>query len=231
MKILRLPLLAAAAVLGFGTAAQAALVVNATVGGAPTGVSYVNFDNLPLGSAGGASGGIGVSFTGTGQTVVGSASGLYAAPFISNSNGVPFGDPTVSGPDTTRYLTSGIGSVTLTMPGSEEYLGLLWGSVDTFNTLTFYNGATVVGTLTGSDVTASANGNQGAMGTFYVNVTSSLPFTSVVASASSYSFELDNVSYNPTAPNSPVPEPITLSLLGLGLIGMGFMRRGHSAAT
>ena len=33
--------------------ANASLIVNALVGGAPTGASYANFDNLALGSAGG----------------------------------------------------------------------------------------------------------------------------------------------------------------------------------
>ena len=44
----------------------------------------------------------------------------------------------INGPDTTTYLTTGIGSVTLTLPGPEKYFGLLWGSVDTYNTLSFY---------------------------------------------------------------------------------------------
>ena len=78
------------------------------------GVSYVNFDNIPLWNGGGTSGGIGVTFTGTGQAVQGASSGVYAAPFLSNSNGVLFGDPTVAGPDATTYLTTGTGSVTTT---------------------------------------------------------------------------------------------------------------------
>ncbi len=144
--------------------AQADLSWTALVGGAPTGVNYVNFDNpvtLPLGSAGGTSGGVGVSFTPDGQAVQGSVSGLYAAPYVSNNNGVPFGDPN-NGPDTTTFLTTGLGSVKLTFPGLEQYIGLLWGSVDTYNTLSLYDASnTLVGTLTGSQVTASANGDQG----------------------------------------------------------------------
>ena len=115
--------------------ARASFTIDALVGGAPTGVSYVNFDNLPLGPCAGTSGGIGVSYSGTGQAVQGSSSGVYAAPFLSNSNGALFGDPTVSGPDATTYLTTGIGSVSLSLPGPEKYLGLLWGSVDSYNSL------------------------------------------------------------------------------------------------
>ncbi len=202
--------------------AQAALVVNALVGGAPTGVNYVNFDNLPLGSAAGTSGGVSVSFNPDGQVVQGASAGTYAAPFISNSNGLLFGDPTVSGADTTKYLSTGLGSVSLVFPVLETYLGLLWGSVDDYNSLSFYNGATLVGALTGLDVTASADGDQGVNGTYYVNILSTLAFDRVVASSTGYAFEFDNVAYNPT---NPVPEPISLGLLGLGVIGLGLMRR------
>jgi hypothetical protein len=203
-------------------AAHAALTVTGLVGGVPTGVSFANFNNLPLGAGGGTSGGVGVSFVPDGQAVTGAAGGLYAAPFISNTNGLLFGDPTVSGADTTRYLSTGVGSVTLAFPGQEHYMGLLWGSVDNYNTLSFYDGATLVGSITGTDVTAAANGDQGANGTFYVNIISPVSFDRVVASSSQYAFEFDNVAFNPT---NPVPEPISLGLFGLGLMGLGLARR------
>src|SRR4051812_10128281 len=71
----------------------------------------------------------------------------------------------INGPDATPYLSTGTSSVTLTLPGQEKYVGLLWGSVDGYNTLRLYNRSTLVGTITGSDATSSANGNQGALGT------------------------------------------------------------------
>ena len=194
--------------------ARAGLIVNASVGGAPTGVNYSNFDSLPPGGAGGSSNGIGVSFTGSGQAVQGSSSDLYAAPYLSNGNGTLFGDPT-NGPDATTYLSTGIGTVTLTMPGQEKYLGLLWGSVDSYNSLTFYDGSTVVGTVTGTDVTAGASGDQGVNGTYYVNITSSQSFDRVVASSTQYAFEFDNVAYN----SSAVPEPSSFVLALAGMAG------------
>ena len=201
---------------GMSPAARAGgLTVSASVGGAPTGVSYANFDNLPLGAAGGVSDGISVSFTGDGQAVQGSQSGVYAAPYLSNGNGTLFGDPN-DGPDATTFLTTGIGSVTLTMPGEETYLGLLWGSVDAYNTLSFYDGSTLIGSVTGTDVTSNADGDQGQFGTFYVNINSTVSFDRVVATSSSYAFEFDNVAYN----LSSVPEPSSFILALGGAIGV-----------
>jgi hypothetical protein len=197
--------------------------ISVSVGDVPTGVNYANFDNLPLGGAGGTSGGITVSFGGDGQAVQGSLSGVNAAPFLSNGSGKMFNDPN-DGPDTTTYLTTGIGSVTLSLPGEEKYVGLLWGSVDTYNTLSLYDGSTLVGTITGSDVTSNANGDQGASGTFYVNINSTTSFDKIVATSTSYAFEFDNVAFSPNA--VPEPSSIVLGLIGgIGVFSYRLMRR------
>ncbi len=210
--------------IGINPVAQAGLTISASVGGAPpAGVNYANFDLLAPGNGGGVSGGITVSFTSDGQTVNGSQTDVYAAPYLSNGNGTLFGNP-VDGPDTTNYLTTGVGSVILTMPGQEMYVGLLWGSVDNYNTLSLYNGASLVGTVTGSDVAASAGGNQGISGTYYVNITSTQSFNTVVATSSSYAFEFDNVAYNATA--VPEPSSLVLSLIGgMGAFTWNLMRK------
>jgi hypothetical protein len=200
--------------MGMNPVARAGITIDASVGGAPTGVNYANFDGVPLGAAGGMSDGITVSFITDGQAVQGSQSGLYAAPYLSNGNGALFGDPN-NGPDATTYLSTGVGSVILTLPGQEMYFGLLWGSVDSYNTLSLYNGSTLVGAVTGTDVTSNANGDQGEFGTFYVNINSSESFNKVVATSSAYAFEFDNVAYNPTA----VPEPSTFILAIIGGLG------------
>jgi hypothetical protein len=180
----------------------------------------VNFDLLSPGATSGVSNGVAVSTTGNAQAVQGSLSGVYAAPYLSNGNGTLFGDSS-DGPDTTTYLSTGTASVTLTLPGEEKYIGLLWGSVDSYNTLTLYDGSTWVGTVTGTDVTSNADGDQGINGTFYVNITSTESFNTVVASSTQFAFEFDNVAFSPSA----VPEP---SSFILGLVGMtgvaGFMQ-------
>ncbi len=110
--------------------------------------------------------------------------------------------------------------------------GLLWGSVDSYNTLSFYDGTTLLFNFTGLDVDSLANGNQGAAGTLYVNINSATPFDRVVASSSAYAFEFDNVALavDPiTLPVNGVPEPGTLALLGLGLLAGITTRRRRSA--
>ena len=234
-----LAFLAGALMLSVSHAGAATLTVTSSVGGAPTGISYVNFDNLTLGSGGGTSGGITVSMSPDGQAVVGASSGLYAPPFLSNNNGVLFGDST-NGQDATTYLTSGsTGStagakVTLVFPTSELYMGLLWGSVDAFNTLTFFNGSALVGSVTGANVFAGANGDQGVSGTFYVNINSDTAFDTVVATSTDHAFEFDNVSFD-VRNQGQTPLPASVWLFGSVLAGSGlFFRRrrirGLSAA-
>jgi len=100
--------------------------------------------------------------------------------------------------------------------------------VDSYNTLSFYDGATLVGSLTGGQVTASPNGNQGVNGTLYVNITSTLPFDRVVATSSAFAFEFDNIAFNRTDPTA-VPAPAALGLFGIGLVGLALARRRRTA--
>jgi hypothetical protein len=229
----------AIAALTFGVAASAppaaaAITSSAVIGGGPMDpqAHFANFDNLSLGNAGGTSGGVSVSFAGGGIAVTGTT-GTYTAPYITNSNGALFGDSMVSGFETTPYLTTVLGTVTLTFAQAQNYLGLLWGSLDPFNTLDFYNGATQVAHLTGRDVVPINMGDIGPNGTFYVNLLSSMPFTSVVAASGGYSFEFDNVAYAfemPDVASAPVPEPFSVSLLAAGLLALGYVVAARRSA-
>jgi hypothetical protein len=206
--------------------AQASLSILSSVGGAPTGVNTWNLDVGVATPDDIAS----IQFTGSAGFVTGNRGGRYAAPFLSGNNGAGFGpsggnQPT--GQDTTQYLTTGStnerggAGVTINFVHDQQYLGLLWGSVDAYNILRFYDGTTLVGQLTGSSVTPQATGNQGANGTFYVNINSTVAFDRVEFTSNGYAFEFDNLAWNRQA----VSEPPALALLGMALVGLGIALR------
>ena len=239
----RMGLVAAGALaLGMGLAATTAnaTTITASVGGVPTGADcYESFNSLGLGGAGGVTAdcGINVSFSPQGGVVQGSSSGLYAAPVLSNGNGALFGDP--DGADASHYLTAGGTSgsyAQLILPTSARYLGLLWGSVDSYNTIAFYNGATLVDTFGGGAVSAVAgsgncvNGNQSTVGTCYVNINLATAFDRVVMTSSEYAFEFDNVAFAENPIGTPEPGELGLFLLGLGLVGSGYWLRKRRLA-
>lgn len=217
------------------TSAHAALVVQSSVGGAPNlpgTVTYVNFDTLLPNTApnGAVVGGITLTFNGNSQVAqIPNVPGTYAAPVLSGGNGQNFGAPNqANGQDTTAYLSTGTSSIAMVFGGLQSFFGMLWGSVDTYNTLQFFDGLTLVGTLTGSDVIGVASGDQTEDGTVYINVNSTLQFDRVVASSTSFAFEFDNVAY--AATRTDVPAPGALALLGLGLVGLGAASRRRKAA-
>lgn len=135
----------------------------------------------------------------------GSVPGLWAKP---------------SGDDTLYANVFGGGSITLSLSTPGRMLSLLWGSVDTYNTIQFFDAANVLlGSFTGLDVLPPANGNQGAAGTLLAYFTSSTPFSKVVFSSSGNSFEFDNVSVATT------PIPAALPMFGAALAGLGALAR------
>src|SRR5688500_12676364 len=215
--------------LSLTSSASAAALISASIGGSPTSAAvYENFNNLSS-SGGLSSKGIYVTFNGidSGTAALPDVSGKYAAPYVVGANDHLFNDiPQEDGPDRTQYLVTGIGSVTLDLNAYHQYFGLLWGSVDSYNTLSFYDGNTFLFSFTGLDVTRLPNGDRGANGTFYVNITSDAKFDRVIASSPHYSFEFDNVALaNIGTSSQEITEPGTLALLGLGLLAGAITHR------
>ncbi len=154
-------------------------------------------------------------YSGNGAVVNGST-GINAAPFgvsqRDTTNYLTVPRNTTSSPDTMR--------VTIDFQQTYNYLGLWWGSVDSYNAIFFNNGSQVA-SYGGSDVAPPANGNQLIhLTNLYVNFLNLPAFDQVVLQSTSYAFEVDNLAVG----NNPVPEPSTLLLFGAGLAGMSAYR-------
>jgi hypothetical protein len=195
------PLIAAAALTGFSANASAAtsnVTVSESLSSIPQNAAITLLDfgtaktsglvsTAPVSILGGSAE---VTFTAKSGIYNGTASGVAAAPYGA------------TGSLTTNYLAAEpSGSVTVAFNSQQKYFGLLWGSVDTYNSLNFYNNGTLVESLTGSQISANANGNQLASGSYIVNLdfNNGASFNSVVATSSSPAFEFDSVAYASTA--------------------------------
>jgi hypothetical protein len=203
--------------------ASAATFILETASNTPlTGATYTTFNNLVIGSTTQATGtGITVSFASTGGTsgfVQGTQPFLYSAPTVANGNGASFGGQ-ANGTDATTFVSSGIGTATLTLTTPVNYFGLLWGSIDAYNSITFNTADGLSQTFTGSQI--------GFLGqSHYVNFFSSSLITSVVARSTDSSFEFDNVA------TAAVPEPATWAMMiaGFGMVGFAMRRRQRAVA-
>jgi hypothetical protein len=121
-----------------------------------------------------------------------------------------------------NYLSTGIGSITITFSTPQTSLALLWGSIDVGNSLTFNDAANFV--VTGANVQTAASGFvssgfQGPGGSAYLLVNSSTSFTTVTAASTVPSFEFAAVAGN-TIPFTTVPEPASMLMLGSGFVAL-----------
>lgn len=155
-----------------------------------------------------------VNYTGAGSVLNTSIAGQSAAP---------------AGDSTWYYsvaypFSNGTGTFTADAGQSYNYFGLYWGSMDDYNTLSFYSNGSLIASITGADVIASgvALGDQTSPGSNrYVNFLFDTTFDRIDFTTTNYAFETDNHAFATVS----VPEPATLGLFGLGLLGAGLARR------
>ena len=109
------------------------------------------------------------------------------------------------------------GIATLELDVATTYFGLFWGSVDGYNTISFYDSNDfLLGSYTGSDALNPANGNQGTGGSKYANFSFATGIQSIKFESNSPAFEFDNIA-------TAVPEASTWAMMILGFLGMGFV--------
>jgi hypothetical protein len=150
------------------------------------------------------------------QIVSGSVSGQYAQPAGTSSPYLTVPNPSSSG------------SATFSLGTQADYFGLFWGSIDSYNSITFLSGGNVVATYSGTNIVgAFANGNQVSYSSNrYINFFfTGESFDTIRLTSNGFAFESDNHAFR----TASVPEPGTLALLGLGLMGVGFARRRKTA--
>jgi hypothetical protein len=132
-------------------------------------------------------------------------------------------------------------SATYTSFAAGNIFQIFWGSVDTFNTLTFKNGGTTIASITGGSLAPLAFGLGHDLVT--LSITDGSIFDTVVVSSSVNAFEFSNlivtcnVENNPDCRGgqvNPVPLPAALPLFASGIAGLGglfgWRKRRKSAA-
>jgi hypothetical protein len=202
------------------SAANAVVLISSSIGPtSPTPGSTIDFDTTPVGTTGSFSAGPG-SFLGGGVVVNGSSTNNYAAP--ASTGNFPA--------DATNYMAILAGKTeTITFATLFNSFGLLWGSIDGFNTIQFFNNGVAVTNVIHGDglgVPINANGDQASPNSNRYVTFSNITFDSVTLFSGQNSFEFDNATV------AAVPEASSWAMMIIGFLGVGlfaYRRRGERA--
>jgi hypothetical protein len=166
--------------------------------------TVLTFDDLPVGSLS--------SYRFRGGTL--SGSGAEEDTSLVGEYAQPAGDAT--GFLTVSYPYPS-GAVNLVFTNPENYFGLYWGSMDSYNSVTFLKNAEQIATYSGTHIARLtglvANGQQQSVwSNRYIefNFGTDL-YDQVILSTTDFGFEVDNIAFGD--PPSPVSEPDTRIVL------------------
>jgi hypothetical protein len=163
--------------------------------------------------------------------VSGSVASQYKSPFDPAGSGAPAGSEvadwqeidyfTVGSPSPNNLpVTDGMQYAILDFDSVQSIFSLLWGSLDAYNTLAFYDASDELITFfTGQDI-LNAGGTPSANGAAYVTISGLSPFRSVGFFSSQAAFEFSNV-----VAAVPLPAGGLLLLTALGGLGIAARRR------
>jgi len=216
-----------------GLAALALLVEISCAGAANAGVVFVSFGTPPGPPPAVPAGETLVTDFATAAGLTGAY--LLVTGRIANEAAQPAYTPT-SG-DKSQYLAVlGGDAAKLALPSPTEAISLYIGSLDAYNSISFFDGATLVGAYTGTQLSlpfTTAVDNQRQIGQLNSDLsngrfyfTFSSPVTSIEFASGKNSFEIAQVAdvpYSVGGPNFPgaVPEPSTWAMMLLGFSALG----------
>ncbi len=194
------------------------------------GALNIDFGSSPVDNSspvGGVAGGFDLVLSGAG----GGVSYDYHGGALYNISTSPISGTTARPPGSTgNFYSVGNSPLAQTGPGEVQfssglkYFGFLWGSPDTYNTVSYFNGSTLLGSFNGTAAYGPSNGDQSIGRYFNAFAGAGEQITRITFSSTTNAFETDNHAYI-----AAIPEPETYAMLLAGLGLMGFVARRRKA--